>query len=301
MNAFLFLIIAFIIFVPILFFLPLGFQRSGQYLIVFSSFIFALLGLFMMTMFPLWKVVLLLVLLILSSLYLVDRKMGHLIYETEDGFVDENRFSSLENIVGRNQDNNIFQTSDTETLLEEGEKQSIFGEKTIKESDFISYIDEKDEKNDNETIEQFSVVQIETESNNNEQTIQFTEQESDDDVEEDVSFLERRIQLLDSGETISEYERKTHGLSGDETDMLLEIEQIDLSHFIEEDGENLSNINDDFIEEIYLAPLDEGTEAKEEELPVLFDDVIPELQFEDIEGQVLKERNLEDEPSKHCQ
>jgi hypothetical protein len=252
----------------------------------------------MMTMFPLWKVVLLLVLLILSSLYLVDRKMDHLIYETEDDFVDENRFSSLENIVGRNQDNNIFQTSDTETLLEEGEKQSIFGEKTIKESDFISYIDEK---NDNETIEQFSVVQIETESNNNEQTIQFTEQESDDDVEEDVSFLERRIQLLDSGETISEYERKTHGLSGDETDMLLEIEQIDLSHFIEEDGENLSNINDDFIEEIYLAPLDEGTEAKEEELPVLFDDVIPELQFEDIEGQVLKERNLEDEPSKDCQ
>jgi hypothetical protein len=278
LNAILFLVIAFIILVPILFFLPLGFHRRGQYLILFSSLIFALLGFVMMTVFPLWKAALLLVLLIFSSMYLVDRKLGYLIYKTEGDYVDKARFFSVENNDERNKENNILWASETETFLTEEEKTSKFDGETIKESDFISYIDEK---SDNETIEPLSAVHIETENKNIEQTVKITESRASDDVEDDISFLERRIQLLDSGETLSEYEEKTYALSNDEID----IEQIDVSHFAKEDEEHWLNINDDFIEEIHLSPLDETDEKKEEELPSLFDDVIPELQFDNIESQ----------------
>jgi hypothetical protein len=80
--SFLFTALAFLILIPVLLFLPLGLTRRGAWTVAFASLLFGSFGLLAKAVFPLWQVVLLLLLLTAASTYLLDRKLGHLLYAT---------------------------------------------------------------------------------------------------------------------------------------------------------------------------------------------------------------------------
>jgi hypothetical protein len=76
----LFIALAFLILIPALLFLPLGLTRRGAWMIALASLLLSAFGLLAKTMFPLWQMALFLLLLAAASTYLLDRKLGHLLY-----------------------------------------------------------------------------------------------------------------------------------------------------------------------------------------------------------------------------
>ncbi|WP_240371010.1 putative sodium/potassium/calcium exchanger [Anoxybacteroides rupiense] len=80
MKSVFFILIAFVVAVPLLLMLPVGLSRSGKTAALVVSLSLALLAAAAAPMFPFWPLCLLLLLLALAATYLLDRRFGHLLY-----------------------------------------------------------------------------------------------------------------------------------------------------------------------------------------------------------------------------
>lgn len=84
MNTFIFAFGSLILFIPIIYILPLGFTKKGKHLIVSTSIAIACLGLLANMTFEWWQSILLLVLLVIGSVYFLHSRLGAVIYENEE-------------------------------------------------------------------------------------------------------------------------------------------------------------------------------------------------------------------------
>ncbi|ANB59971.1 hypothetical protein GFC30_2887 [Anoxybacillus amylolyticus] len=83
----LFILLAFVVAIPLLFMLPLGLSRRGKMVALFVSLLLSLLAATASAVFPLWQLSLLLLLMAIAITYVLDRRFGHVLYaivEEED-------------------------------------------------------------------------------------------------------------------------------------------------------------------------------------------------------------------------
>jgi hypothetical protein len=80
LRSALFTIVALIIAIPFLFMLPLGLSRRGKIVALVVSLLLSLLAFTAKSVFPLWQLSLLLLLLAVAMTYLLDRQFGHVLY-----------------------------------------------------------------------------------------------------------------------------------------------------------------------------------------------------------------------------
>ncbi|WP_066365605.1 hypothetical protein [Neobacillus fumarioli] len=80
MEHFLWAIGSLVILVPVIYFLPIGISKIGKWMIISLSFLFGVIGLFAQTVLPLWEFVILLFVLIGLIAYILDRKVGKVLY-----------------------------------------------------------------------------------------------------------------------------------------------------------------------------------------------------------------------------
>ncbi|WP_148660409.1 hypothetical protein [Anoxybacteroides amylolyticum] len=87
MKPVLFILLAFVVAIPLLFMLPLGLSRRGKMVALFVSLLLSLLAATASAVFPLWQLSLLLLLMAIAITYVLDRRFGHVLYaivEEED-------------------------------------------------------------------------------------------------------------------------------------------------------------------------------------------------------------------------
>lgn len=75
-------LVSLIILVPIIYFLPLGLKVSGKMILIVISFCIASIGILAKNTFPLWQTGLLILLLVLLVAYILDKRLGKVIYLT---------------------------------------------------------------------------------------------------------------------------------------------------------------------------------------------------------------------------
>lgn len=72
------------------FLLPLGFTTKGKFVVVVSSGLLALGGLAAVAIIPLWQTLLILLAFSFFAAYLMDSRLGKVIYMTKEQFIEEN-------------------------------------------------------------------------------------------------------------------------------------------------------------------------------------------------------------------
>jgi hypothetical protein len=73
----------------ITFFMPLGFTLKGKFSIVIIGFVLALVGLIASATFPLWQIILLLVVLVFFTAYIMDSRIGESLFKAEFSVSEE--------------------------------------------------------------------------------------------------------------------------------------------------------------------------------------------------------------------
>lgn len=96
----LFILLAFVVAIPLLFMLPLGLSRRGKIAALLVSLLLSLLAVTASAVFPLWQVSLLLLLMAIAVTYVLDRRFGHVLYaiaeEEDDLFTAEEEAMAME-------------------------------------------------------------------------------------------------------------------------------------------------------------------------------------------------------------
>ncbi|WP_027409476.1 hypothetical protein [Anoxybacteroides tepidamans] len=89
MKPFLFMLAALVIAAPLLLILPIGLSRSGKIATLAVSLLLSLLAVSAQSVFPLWQLGLLLLLLALAITYLLHRQFGYALYAAAKGEEEE--------------------------------------------------------------------------------------------------------------------------------------------------------------------------------------------------------------------
>lgn len=184
MQSFLWAIGSLLILVPIIYLLPLGITLRGKWLVIIISFILGLMGLLAKTIFPLWKIILMLLLLMGIVVYFIEKKLGTVLFLSETpNPKDEKEIDSYEEEI-----------EDWEISEKPGEKFSTKEElEVLPENDLeIS----KDDSYIKPIIEPASPVVASTSlEKENEQLV---------DWDEDISFIQDRNQLFEVKDDVIE-------------------------------------------------------------------------------------------------
>jgi hypothetical protein len=72
------------------FLLPLGYTTKGKFVVVISSGLLALGGLAAVSIIPLWQTVLILLVLSFFAAFIMDSRLGKVMYMTKEQFIEEN-------------------------------------------------------------------------------------------------------------------------------------------------------------------------------------------------------------------
>lgn len=72
------------------FLLPLGYTTKGKFVVVVSSGLLALGGIAAVSIISLWQTLLILLVLSLFAAYIMDSRLGKVMYETKEHFIEEN-------------------------------------------------------------------------------------------------------------------------------------------------------------------------------------------------------------------
>lgn len=272
-------VLSLIVLVPILYFLPIGLSNKGKGLVIIVAFMFANLGILAKSSFSLWQTGLIIFLLTIVTVYLLDKKFNKFIFSTgmdeekyvelpsenvdELEFVTENSGLvsnvSAEEITSASLAMNVEEIQDvvvantTPSMIEDGF-----------EIEELTFSLDKPEQNKNEGPEE-----ILTETNSSS-----TDEMSEIELDEEISFLESRDISVDDIEVLSkEEETYSEGymseieqlLAGDLMEDELVSEEDQTSERLEENNTeketslSMSELGD--IEEIpVLAMLEEGLE-----------------------------------------
>jgi hypothetical protein len=266
LKPFLFAFAALVVLIPILFVLPLGFNRRGNVIIIAVSFFLASFGLLAKSMLPFWQVVLLLLLLALPVTYLLDKRLGHLLYvaQEQEAEVDFEQ---------------IFDQSLSAAENGDDEEKTIVEEQMNDDGQHVKDIIE--ESTPALPIIEMTESRLESEQQNNfeEETLpvfedgQFVGHHLE--VDEEIQFLENRLQWLEqSSEPLANHDKEIDDINSD----LSEIETWLLEEEKQEEAITDGVLEDEFSNKINASE----SEAFTEETSILMDDdFIPELTFED--------------------
>ncbi|MCA1031922.1 hypothetical protein LCL95_12880 [Bacillus timonensis] len=97
MEIFLFAVVALLVFIPIIIFLPLGFNKLGKLVITGVSFFLAIVGLLANTLFHIWQTALILLSLVIISTYFLEKRFGALLFNLSKD--KEEKDSNRKNLV----------------------------------------------------------------------------------------------------------------------------------------------------------------------------------------------------------
>jgi hypothetical protein len=278
LKPFLFTLAALIVLIPILFVLPLGFNRRGNMMIIAVSFFLASFGLLAKSMFPFWQVALLLLLLALPIAYLLDKKLGHLLYvaQEQEAEVDfkqifDQSLSAVES--GEDEEKTIVE----EQMNDDGQHVKDIIEESIPASeDFFTIIDMTESRLESEQQNDFEEEKLPVFED-----VQSVEDNRDNhiEVDEEIQFLENRLHWLEqSSEPLTKNDKEIDDITSDLSEIetwLLEEEKSESAH---EEA-----VTDGALEGAILNKMNASkSETLTEETSILMDDdFIPELTFED--------------------
>jgi hypothetical protein len=217
LRSALFTIVALIIAIPFLVMLPLGLSRRGKIVVLVVSLLLSLLASLAQSVFPLWQLGLLLLLLAMAMTYLLDRQFGHFLYVAATG--------------EKGKENSFLLDVPNETNEAATEQMVVHGhDDAFLPTESIVPIEEKP-----------SVEPLE-EGENSKEPILSTDEVNVELLEndEDIQFLEHRFELLD--DIVPEIEQKEEDsfaqeerLFGEEEEtLLLEADESDKQAFQEE-------------------------------------------------------------------
>ncbi|MGX6442936.1 hypothetical protein ACWM35_06850 [Neobacillus sp. K501] len=176
MQSFLWAIGSLLILVPIIYFLPLGITLRGKWLVIIISFILGLTGLLAKTIFPLWKTILMLLLLMGIVVYFIEKKLGTVLFLSETHIPgNEKEFDSYEEEI-----------EDWEISEKQVEKSSTKEELEVLPENDLEI--DKDESFIEPIFEPALPVASTSVEKENEQLV---------DWDEDISFIQDRNQLLE--------------------------------------------------------------------------------------------------------
>jgi hypothetical protein len=182
MQSFLWAIGSLLILVPIIYFLPLGITLRGKWLVIIISFILGLTGLLAKTIFPLWKTILMLLLLMGIVVYFIEKKLGTVLFLESPNPETKKENNPLEEQMG---DWEI-----SEKLVEQ-----------FSSKEEVEVPPENDQGNykDDSFIEPISEPSLPV-------AITSLEKENDqlDEWDEDISFIQDRNQLLEDKDDFME-------------------------------------------------------------------------------------------------
>ena len=96
-------IISLLLLVPIMYFLPLGLSKKGKGILVLTAFIIANVGLLAKLNFAIWQTVLLILLLVILTVYIFDKRLGQMVYD-KDVLLDNNEIESLDQSLSQTEE-----------------------------------------------------------------------------------------------------------------------------------------------------------------------------------------------------
>jgi hypothetical protein len=134
-------------------FIPLGFTLKGKLFVVLTGFVLALGGLVATTSFPFSVIVLMLLVLAFFAAYMLDSRMGAIVYEDQDK-AREVVYEDIEQSIGTKQSENL----ELEVMglpLEKSEVTVNFGASPSFKKDLdedISFLQERDTKVEFESV-----------------------------------------------------------------------------------------------------------------------------------------------------
>ncbi|MDZ5470801.1 hypothetical protein SM124_03450 (plasmid) [Bacillus sp. 31A1R] len=143
MEEFLISIAALVILVPIVYFLPLGLSKKGKITLIVTALFLANLGLLTRNQYPLWQVVLILLLLLSLITYVIDRRFGKQVYKV---LVDKEitNFEEFNNVKTKVEPKQLEINNNLEHSLNE-----------INLEEFESIIDKNEQKSNFNSAENF--------------------------------------------------------------------------------------------------------------------------------------------------
>lgn len=214
MEEFIVSAISLIILVPIIYFLPIGLTKKGKGILIAVAFIIANLGLLAKNSFPLWQAALILLLMVMLTVYILDKRLGNLLFsgvhtdEKSDRemsdllLADDEQSANLKEVSVP--DRNLVGDVPLSIQVPEEELREIINKEISFEKNDPLLIEEEPleidvllfDKDEKEMIEEV----IETNEN-------FVTQEMEDevvvskdefDLDEEISFLSDREQVLEN-------------------------------------------------------------------------------------------------------
>ncbi|MFS0861726.1 hypothetical protein [Fredinandcohnia sp. 179-A 10B2 NHS] len=84
MEAYIFALIAFLLFIPIIYVLPTGFTKFGKFLILGIAFMLALIGILFETILTLWQTILIMILLLTVVGLFIEKKYGKTLFQKKE-------------------------------------------------------------------------------------------------------------------------------------------------------------------------------------------------------------------------
>lgn len=263
MQSFLWAIGSLVILVPIIYFLPLGISLRGKWLVIIISFILGLTGLLAKAIFPLWKTILMLLLLMGLVVYFIEKKLGSVM------FLPEGPASGKAKEIEPQKE--VIEDWVISEKLEE--KDSIKDEVEVLTEDNLEM------SNDDSFIEPISepVLQVtETYSENVSEEL--------DDGKEDISFIQVREKLLEAEDNFIEEMDISSKEDSDATEfeglMNLKLETLSNNGMSEH---NESDTDDETISEYFNSLVEENNIDKEDLDATDLDKVFIHLNEESLE------------------
>jgi hypothetical protein len=213
-----FTFVALIIMIPFLFMLPLGLSRRGKIVALVVSLLLSLLAVIAKSVFPLWQLGLLLLLLAMAMTYLLDRQFGHVLYAaaTEEEDEDDSFLFHVQNETN--------EAAEEQAVVHEHDDVILPMESMVSVDEQPSLVPLEEEENSKEPF-----------LSNDEGNVELLEHD------EDIQFLEHRFELL---EDIVQDETEQ-----EEKELFIEEEPF----FVEEEAASLLEV-DEIEENVFQEP-----------------------------------------------
>ena len=144
MELIIFAFIAIILLIPILYLLPIGINQKGKFIIIGVSFLLAVVGLLVNSLFSLWQTALVLLFLSMASTYLLAKKLSFFFYKTSSANeMDEPALP--------------FEIQEKERVQVEGANEEEMEEQLIEKQNVEDFIDPTDGIGNQETADNENV------------------------------------------------------------------------------------------------------------------------------------------------
>ncbi|WP_421380215.1 hypothetical protein ACOJQI_17345 [Bacillus salacetis] len=298
MEVYIFALIAFVVLLPVLFFLPGGITKKGKIGIAAGALFISLLGLLALNQYSLWMVAIILFILVMVSSLVIGNRFGPQLL-AEDGVQETNSPASTEDI--EKEERVLFST--VGEVLEPAENTSEETGDPIEQGIIMESENDSQVETDEEGLEEIPLL-AETDIPEEEVTRQIDFEENDDLLEGEEEILEEMPNDITSEEDLSEIEwliqqedqdiEPVHNFENDEqvTDNDDSIEERPIIGASEESQSEMPDENDEILSEIELMidQVEEDPEAAISDVPKVEDELetieLPNKEIESFEHEV---------------